>query len=77
MIDSETGLLDTNLVLEWDLDGYGVFGESGNQALNGDEVGANATFKAGTLDGWSHWSDFDDFFRHNRFGSRSSSQCYL
>jgi hypothetical protein len=38
-------------VLEWDLDGDGVFGETGPAAAYGDEVGATAAFDAAALDG--------------------------
>lgn len=36
---------------EWDLDGDGIFGETGANALYGDEVGANAIFNAAGLVG--------------------------
>jgi hypothetical protein len=36
---------------EWDLDGDGVFGETGTAATRGDEVGLAPTFSAGSLDG--------------------------
>jgi uncharacterized delta-60 repeat protein len=39
------------LVYEWDLDGDGVFGETGSAAARGDEVGINPTFLAAGLDG--------------------------
>lgn len=34
------------LVYEWDLDGDGVFGETGSSALRGDETGVHPTFSA-------------------------------
>jgi len=34
---------------EWDLDGDGIFGETGAAALRGDEIGANPTFSAAGL----------------------------
>ena len=38
-------------VLEWDLDGDGLFGETGVAALRGDEVGSAPSFSAAALDG--------------------------
>jgi hypothetical protein len=35
----------------WDLDNDGVFGETGTDAVHGDETGATPTFAAGDLDG--------------------------
>jgi uncharacterized delta-60 repeat protein len=35
----------------WDLNGNGIFGETGAAATNGDEVGPTPTFSAATLDG--------------------------
>ncbi|MEZ6061457.1 MAG: PKD domain-containing protein [Planctomycetaceae bacterium] len=35
----------------WDLDGDGIFGETGADAANGDEVGMTPTFDAANLDG--------------------------
>ena len=35
----------------WDLDGDGVFGETGNDAALGDEIGITPTFDASSLDG--------------------------
>ncbi|MCI0396416.1 MAG: hypothetical protein L0322_15975, partial [Chloroflexi bacterium] len=37
--------------LAWDLDGDGLFGETGAAAIRGDEVGATVTFSAAGLDG--------------------------
>jgi uncharacterized delta-60 repeat protein len=53
---SATGSSDPNqstgsLFFQWDLDGDGVFGETGAGALRGDEVGATPTFSATGLDG--------------------------
>jgi len=39
------------ITFEWDLDGDGVFGETGAAAANGDENSQNPTFETGTLDG--------------------------
>jgi hypothetical protein len=39
------------LTFTWDLDGDGIFGETGVDATRGDEVGANPTFNAAGLDG--------------------------
>lgn len=47
--DQDTG----TLVYEWDLDGDGVFGETGLDASNGDEVGLAPTFLVAGLDGLS------------------------
>jgi hypothetical protein len=41
------------LTCVWDLDGDGVFGETGSQAKCGDEVGMNPTFSAAGLPGTS------------------------
>jgi len=41
--------------LEWDLDDDGVFGETGQCAARGDEVGKNPTFSAAGLDGPAQW----------------------
>lgn len=51
-----TGSSDPNqpggtLAYAWDLDGDGVFGETGAAAGRGDEVGAQPTFSAAGLDG--------------------------
>ena len=40
-----------SLVYEWDLDGDGVFGETGTDATRGDETGVSPTFSAAGLDG--------------------------
>ncbi len=39
------------LIYQWDLDGDGLFGETGAAAEHGDEVGMQVTFVAGALDG--------------------------
>lgn len=39
------------LTFEWDLDGDGIFGETGTAAARGDETGANPVFSAAGLDG--------------------------
>jgi Ca2+-binding RTX toxin-like protein len=39
------------LAFAWDLDGDGVFGEAGPDALRGDEVGPNPVFSAADFDG--------------------------
>lgn len=41
----------STLEFDWDLDGDGIFGETGAAAANGNELGASPTFIAGTLDG--------------------------
>ncbi|MEM7112600.1 MAG: PKD domain-containing protein [Chloroflexota bacterium] len=41
----------SDLELNWDLDGDGIFGETGLDAQNGDERGATPTFSANGLDG--------------------------
>ncbi len=41
----------SGLTFSWDLDGDDVFGETGGDATNGDEVGQNPTFSAANLDG--------------------------
>jgi hypothetical protein len=41
----------TTLIYGWDLDGDGVFGETGADAARGDETGISPTFRAGGLDG--------------------------
>src|SRR5262249_50940454 len=51
-----TGSSDPNqasntLTYAWDLDGDGVFGETGAAAANGDETGSRPTFSAAGLDG--------------------------
>jgi Tol biopolymer transport system component len=40
-----------DLTYEWDLDGDGVYGETGSDALCGDELGREVTFRANGLDG--------------------------
>ncbi len=42
---------DDQLTYEWDLDGDGVFGETGAVAANGDETGVAPVFSAALLDG--------------------------
>lgn len=42
---------DDALIYTWDLDGDGIFGETGSAALHGNEVGANPTYVAVGLDG--------------------------
>jgi PKD domain len=39
------------LTYTWDLDGDGIFGETGLSAIRGNEVGINPTFSAAKLDG--------------------------
>ena len=49
-----SGSTDPNglsLNYEWDLDGDGVFGETGVNAVRGDEVGVNPTYSAAGLNG--------------------------
>lgn len=41
----------TGLVFAWDLDGDGVFGETGGGATRGNETGVSVTFNASGLDG--------------------------
>jgi Ca2+-binding RTX toxin-like protein len=41
----------SSLTFEWDLDGDGVFGETGSGAARGDETTATPTFSAAGLDG--------------------------
>jgi len=43
--------LDSIVEYQWDLDGDGVFGETGGAAERGDELGAHPTFSAAGLDG--------------------------
>ena len=43
---SATDEVPATLVYEWDLDGDGVFGETGAAAERGDEVGQTPTFSA-------------------------------
>jgi hypothetical protein len=40
-----------NLTYDWDLDGDGIYGETGTNALRGDEVGQSPRFNAGISDG--------------------------
>ena len=42
--------LDEIVTYEWDLDGDGVFGETGDGALQGDELGMTPTFSTAGLD---------------------------
>jgi len=46
---------DTIVAYEWDLDGDGIFAETGADAARGDEVGVSPTFSAAGLDGPSAW----------------------
>ena len=49
---TDPGIVDSmNLILRWDLDGDGNFGETGAAAGNGDEIGSNPMFDAGGLFG--------------------------
>src|SRR5439155_1239197 len=41
----------SSLTFAWDLDGDGIFGETGTAAANGSETGTTPTFSAGNLDG--------------------------
>ncbi len=41
----------STLIYRWDLDGDGIFGETGAGATRGDEVGATPTFSAASIDG--------------------------
>lgn len=43
--------INTSLIYEWDLDGDGIYCETGPSAVNGDEVGPTPTFVANGLDG--------------------------
>lgn len=43
----------TITLFEWDLDGDGIFGETGLNAVNGDETGSTPVFNATALDGLS------------------------
>jgi hypothetical protein len=47
---------DTIARFAWDLDGDGVFGETGDSAVNGDEVGVSPAFSAAGSDGPSTWT---------------------
>lgn len=42
---------DPGLTYQWDLDGDGIFGETGAAAARGDETGSSTTFSAVGLDG--------------------------
>ncbi len=48
---TDPDLPDDVLTYQWDLDGDGVFGETGIEALYGDEVGVTPTLDASTLNG--------------------------
>src|SRR4029079_8627765 len=41
----------TSLDYKWDLDGDGIFGETGGAAQRGNELGINPSFSAAGLDG--------------------------
>ena len=43
-----------SLTYLWDLNGNGVFGETGSAATNGDEVGVHPVFSAAGLPGGTH-----------------------
>ncbi len=43
-----------NLLYAWDLDGDGIFGETGTAAQNGDETGATPLFRTNGLNGPDH-----------------------
>jgi len=45
------GSTGNGLTFVWDLDGDGIFGETGSSAACGDEVGASPVFSAASLDG--------------------------
>jgi VCBS repeat-containing protein len=45
-----------SLVYAWDLDGDGIYGETGTNAQRGDETGMYPTFSAASLDGPSTWT---------------------
>jgi len=63
---------DTIALYEWDLDGDGVFGETGASATQGDEMGMSPTFSAVALDGpdaWTVWLRVTD-----NHGGQSSSE---
>src|SRR5207249_932554 len=44
------------LTYAWDLDGDGIFGETGTAAANGDETGSRPIFSAAGLDGPSTYT---------------------
>jgi hypothetical protein len=46
----------TGLTYAWDLDGDGIFGETGASALHGNETGVSTTFVANGLDGPSTYA---------------------
>jgi parallel beta-helix repeat protein len=48
---SDLNQATSSLIFEWDLDGDGVFGESGVGAAQGDEIGIRPLFSATGLDG--------------------------
>lgn len=46
----------SGLTYAWDLDGDGIYGETGSSATRGDETGATPTFSAAGLDGPGTWN---------------------
>ena len=46
----------STLTYLWDLNGDGIFGETGSAAANGDEVGLHPTFSAAGLPGNTTWT---------------------
>jgi uncharacterized delta-60 repeat protein len=46
----------STLTYQWDLNGNGIFGETGAAATRGDEIGVNPTFSAAGLDGPSTYT---------------------
>ena len=47
---------DAIVLYEWDLDGDGIFGETGDSAARGDEIGISPMFSAVGLDGPDTWT---------------------
>ena len=54
--DPDTG--DSIVQYQWDLDGDSVYGETGDAAAQGDEVGVAPTFSAVDMDGPATWEIF-------------------
>src|SRR5262249_3771919 len=50
-LDASGTPLQPGFTLQWDLDGDGIFGETGAAAANGDEVGVNPIFSAAGIKG--------------------------